>query len=108
MANPTHDQKKLEEYRERAAALHDLSKGVEERMGRAAESGKMEGAREALGELKLKTKEFEDFRGTLTPAEIFVARYNVEVVNDHTVSVVIPKGISRIEILQEAQKLVTD
>ena len=58
MANPTHDQKKLEEYRERAATLHDLSTGVEERIGKAAESGTMEGAREAFGELTLKTKEF--------------------------------------------------
>jgi hypothetical protein len=108
MTNPTHDQKKLEEYRERAATLHDLSKGVEERMGKAAESGVIQAAREALGELKLKTKEFEDFRETLTPAEIFVARYNVEVVNDHTVSCVIPKGVSRIEILEEAQAMLTD
>jgi hypothetical protein len=108
VSNPTHDPKNVHEYREKAATLHDLSKGVEERIGKAAESGVIDAAREALGELKLKTKEFEDFRETLTPAEIFVARYNVEVVNDHTVSFVIPKGVSRIEILQEAQKLVTD
>jgi len=108
VVNQTHDPKKLHEYREKAAELHDLSKGVEERMGRAAENGIIEAARDELAELKLKTKEFEDFRETLTPAEIFVARYNVEVVNDHTVSFVIPKGVSRIEILQEAQKLVTD
>jgi hypothetical protein len=108
MTNPTHDSNKLKEYRERAAALHDLSKGVEERIGKAAESGVIGSAREALGELNLRTKEFEDFRGTLTAAEIFVARYNVEVVNEHTVSFVIPKGVSRIEILQEAQRLVAD
>jgi hypothetical protein len=81
---------------------------VEERIGKAAESGVIDAAREALGELNLRTKEFEDFRGTLTAAEIFLARYNVEVVNEHTVSFVIPKGVSRIEILQEAQALVTD
>ena len=67
MTNPTHDQAKLHEYRERAASLHDLSKGVEERMGKAAESGAIEAAREALGELTLRTKEFEDFRKSLTP-----------------------------------------
>ena len=108
MTNLILDQNKLEEYRERAAALYDLSRGVEERLGKAAESGVMDAAREALEELTLETKEFEDFRKTLTPAEIFLAKYNVEVVNEHTVSLVIPKDMSRIEILEEAQGLVTD
>jgi len=106
--NPTHDPQKLHEYREKAAALHDLSKGVEERMGKAAESGVIEAAREALGELTLKTKEFEEFRKSLTPVEIFLANYNVEVVNDHTVSFVVPRGVAPIEILREAQGLVVD
>jgi hypothetical protein len=108
MANPTHDPKKLQEYRERAAALHHLSKRVEERIGEAAESGIIEAAREALGELKLKTKLFEDFRGALTPAEIFAAKYNVEVIDDHTVSFVVPRGVAPIEILREAQEVVVD
>ena len=108
MAHPTHDPAKLAQYREQAASLHDLSKGVEERLEKAAESGTIEAAREALGELTLKTKEFEDFRKTLTPAEIFLAKYNVEVVNDHTVSFVVPRGVAPIEILREAQGLVVD
>jgi hypothetical protein len=108
MNNPTHDPQKLHEYREKAASLHDLSKGVEERIGQAAESGSIEAAREALGELTLKTKEFEEFRKSLTPAEIFLAKYNVEVINDHTVSFVVPRGVAPIEILREAQGLVVD
>jgi hypothetical protein len=106
--NPTSDPKKLHEYRAKAAELHDLSKGVEERMGKAAESGAMEAAREALGELTLKTKEFEDLRKSLTPVEIFLAKYNVEVINDHTVSFVVPRGVAPIEFLREAQGLVAD
>jgi hypothetical protein len=58
----TFDQAKLHEYREKAASLYDLSKGVAERIGKAAESGTIEAARESPGELTLKTKEFEDFR----------------------------------------------
>ena len=108
MAHPTHDQAKLHEYRAKAAELHDLSKGVEERMGKAAESGVIEAAREALGELTLRTKEFEDFRKSMTPVEIFLAKYNVEVINDHTVSFVVPRGVAPIEILREAQGLVVD
>jgi hypothetical protein len=108
VTNPTHDPQKLHEYREKAASLHDLSKGVEERIGQAAESGSIEAAREALGELTLKTKEFEEFRKSLTPVEIFLAKYNVEVVNDHTVSFVVPRGVAPIGILQKAQGLVAD
>ena len=108
VTNPTYDPKKLQEYRERAAGLYDLSKEVEQRIHTAAESGDIKDARAAMGELNLRTKEFEDFRKTLTPAEFFLATYNVEVINDHTVSFVIPKGVSRIDILQEAKELVTD
>ena len=108
MTNPTHDSNKLKEYRERAAALHDLSRGVEERLGKAVESGVIDAAREALGELTLRTKEFEDFRKSMTPVEIFLANYNVEVVNDHTVSFVVPRGVAPIEILREAQGVVID
>jgi hypothetical protein len=108
VSNPTHDPQKLHEYRAKAAELHDLSKGVEERLEKAAESGTIEAAREALGELTLRTEVFEDFRKSLTPVELFLAKYNVEVVNDHTVSFVVPKGVAPIEILQEAQGLVTD
>ena len=108
MNNPTSDPKKLHEYREKAAALYDLSKGIEERIEQAAESGTIEAAREALGELTLKTGEFEDFRKSMTSAEIFLAKYSVEVINDHTVSFVVPRGVAPIEILQEAQGLVTD
>jgi len=108
VSNPTHDPKKLQEYRERAAALHDLSKGVEERIGKAAESGVIDAAREALGELTLRTEVFEEFRKSLTPVELFLAKYNVEVVNDHTVSFVVPRGVAPIEILREAQGVVID
>jgi hypothetical protein len=108
VTNPTHDPQKLHEYRAKAAELHDLSKGVEERIEQAAESGSIEAARDAVGELTLKTKEFEDFRKSLTPVELFLAKYNVEVVNDHTVSFVVPRGVAPIEILREAQGLVAD
>jgi hypothetical protein len=108
VTNPTYDPKRLKEYRERAAELLDLSKGVEAGIHTAAEAGNLQASREAFGELQLKTKEFEEFRKTLTPAEIFLAKYNVEIINDHTVSFVVPKGVAPIEILREAQGLVTE
>jgi len=108
VTNRTYDQAKLAQYREKAAELRDFSRAVEVRMDQAAESGEVADARMAFGELTLKTREFEEFRDTLTPAEIFIAKYNVMVLDDHTVSFVVPSGVAPIDILQEAQELVTD
>ena len=97
MTNPTYDPKKLQEYRAKAAELSDLWKGVKARMEQAAESGTLQDARKAFEELTAKTKEFEEFRKKYTSAEIFIAKYNVEVLDGHTVSFVIPKGVAPID-----------
>ena len=44
----------------------------------------------------------------MSPEVLFLAKYNVEVHGPHEVSFVLPKGVSRIEMLQEAQSLVGD
>jgi hypothetical protein len=108
VTNLTYDQEKLAQYRAKAAELRDFSQAIVARMDQATESGTVADARTAFGELTLKTGEFEEFRKQYTPAEIFLAKYNVEVINDHTVSFVLPRGVAPIEILQEAQGLVAD
>ncbi len=42
---------------------------------------------------------------TLTPRDLFVAKYNIQVHGPHEVSFVLPKGVSRYEMLREAQGL---
>ena len=105
MNQPAQDLDRLKQYREIAAKLHDLSAGIEERIAQAARSGQIKVAHDALEELQLKTKELDDFRATLSPEEIFLAKYGVEVIDEHTVSFVIPRGVSRLEILKEAHVL---
>jgi hypothetical protein len=104
MTSRQYNSKALQQYRQKAAELVELRKEVEHRLGTL----ELSEAQREFNTLELRTKEFEEFRARLGPAGIFLAKYGVEVINDHTVSFVLPKGCSRIEILREAQRLVSD
>jgi hypothetical protein len=98
------DPDQLRQYREKAAEVSELRKTLGEKLGQE-EIGRMQRDFEAL---KVSTKQFDDLRNALGAAGVFLARYGVEVVNDHTVSFVIPRGVSRIDIMHGAQQLVTE
>lgn len=51
---------------------------------------------------------YDGLKAAVGPTGIFLAKYGVEVTSAHTVSFVIPKGHSRLEILHEAQALVEE
>jgi hypothetical protein len=104
----SYDRKQLEELKAAAKELHELSLGVGRAIDSAAETGELQRAKDAFAELQLKTAEYETFRATLSPEVLFLAKYNVEVHGPHDVSFVLPKGISRADMLQEAQALVGD
>jgi hypothetical protein len=104
----SYDRKPIEELKAAAKELHELSRGVGRAIDSAAETGELQRAKDAFAELQLKTAEYETFRATLSPEVLFLAKYNVEVHGPHEVSFVLPKGVSRIEMLQEAQALVGD
>ena len=108
MPHESYDRKQLQDLKAAAKALHELSLGVERAIDSAAETGELQKAKDAFAELELKTGEYERFRATLSPEVLFLAKYNVEVHGPHEVSFVLPKGVSRIEMLQEAQSLVDD
>jgi hypothetical protein len=59
-------------------------------------------------ELKQLLKESADEFCSRIAIPSFLSRYKVRVINDHTVSFVIPEGVSRIDILNEAQRLVQE
>ena len=108
MPHESYDRKSIEDLKAAAKELHELSLGVERAIDSAAETGELQRAKDAFAELKLKTAEYEKFRATLSPEVLFLAKYNVEVHGPHEVSFVLPKGVSRIEMLQEAHALVGD
>jgi hypothetical protein len=108
VSQQSYDRKQLQDLKAAAKELHELSLGVGRAIDSAAETGELQKAKDAFAELELKTAEYEKFRATLSPEVLFLAKYNVEVHGPHEVSFVLPKGVSRIEMLQEAQSLVGD
>ncbi len=108
MPHETYDRKQLQDLRAAAKELHELSLGVGRAIDSAAETGELQKAKDAFAELEARTKEYDKLREKLGPAGIFLAKYNVEVHGPHEVSFVLPKGVSRIEMVQEAHALVGD
>lgn len=102
------NQANIKQYREAAIALHELRLTTEQQIQAALESGDKQGARDALAALKASGEKFQELRSTLTARELFVAKYNIQVHGPHEVSFVLPKGVSRYEMLSEAQGLVEE
>lgn len=93
---------KLREYRQKAAELGSFRKELDGTLGQL---GPLQ-LQDAFGRFKQLDAEFKDLGATLGPNGVFQAKYGVGVINDHAVSFVIPKGCSRIEIVEEALGLV--
>jgi len=101
-----YDKTKVAEYREAAVKHHDVLTTAEERMDAAIENGDKAEAEKALAEATASGEAFRELRSKLTPTDLFVAKYNIQVHNSHEVSFVLPRGVSRYEMLCEAQELV--
>ncbi len=108
MTDVLYNQDKVTRYCEAATELHNLRVEVGQRIESAIVKGNNQAARSALEELKASGEKFQELRSTLTARDLFVAKYNIEVHGPHEVSFVLPKGVSRYEMLSEAQGLVDD
>lgn len=106
MAELLYDQEKVNQYRDTATKLHALRQSVEQQFESAVTDGNKEAARNALAELKGSGAAFKELRTTLTPTDLFIAKYNIQVHGPHEVSFVLPTGTSRYEMLCEAHELV--
>jgi hypothetical protein len=95
-------------YRDTAVKLHALRREVQRQLDSAVESGDKQAARSALDQLKASGVAFKELRNTLSPTDLFIAKYNIQVHGPHEVSFVLPKGVSRYEMLCEAQGLVAE
>ena len=102
------NQDKVNRYRDSATKLHELRREVEQQFDSAVTDGNKQAARDALDQLKVSGEEFKNLRNTLTPTDLFIAKYNIQVHGPHEVSFVLPKGVSRYEMLCEAQGLVAE
>lgn len=95
----------LKHYCQAAEDLREFSKETRNRFEAARRAGDLEAAREALSSLEARTEELKKLRMTLSPQEIFIAKYSVEVHGPHEVSFTIPRGVSRMEMLREAHAI---
>jgi len=93
-----------ETFKNTSALQAELKLGLAE----AQETGNPERARDAFAALKAPMKLLETLRQELGPAGLFAAKYGVEIESDHSISFVIPRGVSRLEIIEEAHGLVKD
>lgn len=92
----------LQDYRAKVAELSEFRRFVGDTIGQL----RPEEAQRVFDELTVRTKEVEDLRNVLGRACTVIATYGVNVINDHTISFVIPRGCSRIEVLNQCQELV--
>jgi hypothetical protein len=108
LAELRYDQAKVTAYRDSAVKLHALRQRVEQQFDSAVTDGNKQAARDALDQLKASGVAFKELRNTLSPTDLFIAKYNIQVHGPHEVSFVLPKGVSRYEMLCEAQELVAE
>lgn len=94
--------------REEALALRDFTTLTKERVDKAATVGDFEAQDSAMNELQLRIAKFSTLRERMGETACFLAKYRVVAHDSHTVSFVVPRGDSRIEILAKAQELARD
>lgn len=81
--------------------LSEAQTGFEE----ARKAGDIEAAQKWHETLKTEGEAFTRYMSTLTEEQLFFAKYNVDIINDHTASVVLPTGTSRYDFVKEAEPL---
>jgi len=102
------DKTKVAEYREAATKLHESLSAADKRMDAAIENGDKAAAQAALDEATASGEAFKALRSTLSRTDLFVAKYNIQVHGPHEVSFVLPRGVSRYDMILEAHALVAE
>jgi len=103
-----YNEAKVREYREAAINHHEVLRTAQQQMDAAIEEGDTQAAQAVLAEATASGEAFRELRSKLTPTDLFVAKYNIQVHNSHEVSFVLPRGVSRYEMLCEAHLLVAE
>jgi hypothetical protein len=98
----------VNQYREAALKHREVLRTAEQRMDAAIESGDKTEAEKALAEATASGEAFRELRSKLKPTDLFVAKYNIQVHGPHEVSFVLPRGVSRHEMLREAHELIVE
>jgi hypothetical protein len=107
MPGPVDAKPTIADYKAAMKAL-DVAREVATRQYAAAQAtGDPAAGAETLATLKGAVEAFKDIRGRLTPTDLVIAEFNIEVKSPHHVSLVVPAGVSRFDLLCRASDAVT-
>ena len=93
----------IAEYKEAQTNLSELMANAVTGFAAAQQAGDLVAAKAWSETLVLPISSLKEQFLQLSPRDQFVSKYSVEKINDHQVRFIIPKGTSRIDILNEAQ-----
>ena len=93
----------IAEYKEAQTKLSELMANAVTGFAAAQKVGDFAAAKAWSETLVLPIKSLKEQFLQLSPRDQFVSKYSVEEINDHQVRFVLPKGVSRIDLLNEAQ-----
>ena len=103
MPDPTTQKLTIAEYKEAQTKLSELMKNAVTGFAAAQKVGDFAAAKAWSETLVLPIASLKEQFEQLSLQERFVSKYSVEKINDHQVRFVLPKGTSRIDLLNEAQ-----
>ena len=93
----------IAEYKEAQTNLSELMANAVTGFAAAQQAGDLDKAKAWSETLVLPIRSLKEQFEQLSLQERFVYKYSVEKINDHQVRFIIPKGVSRIDLLNEAQ-----
>jgi len=98
----------IEEYRSEAKRVDGILEKASAAFERAKQENNLTEARQWCDTLNSSVLELRHLRDRLSPRDLFIVKYNIEVINKHAMSIVIPRGVSRDEVIRESQKFVKE
>lgn len=99
MSGPSNEKAIFKDYREAVARLGAArSEALEERKSIEVPGDEIAGA-QSLEKLRVAVDEFKELRSKVSPADLFVIEYNVEVITPTRVSLVIPANVSPMDVV---------
>jgi len=103
MPDPITKKLTIAEYNEAKLELSELMAKAVTGFAAAQQAGDLDKAKAWSETLVLPIRSLKEQFEQLSLQERFVYKYSVEKINDHQVRLVLPKGVSRIDLLNEAQ-----
>ncbi len=108
MPDPITKKLTIAEYKEAKLELSELMEKAVTGFAAAQQAGDLVAAKAWSETLVLPIASLKEQFLQLSPRDQFVSKYSVEKINDHQVRFVLPKGTSRIDLLNEAQGIVRE